>query len=130
MINRFGSVGRSSDTLRILAQKGKFNRILEDRLHKESNHFIMDVNVAVNEARFFTSGNELNGDGRIRFWEEVNEQLQLFDFKKLSLKPLKKDDKSPYYYPQRVPDFKRKTNFTQHRGQEYHDRRDFSYHGK
>ena len=51
----------------------------------------MDVNVAVNEARYFTANNELSGDGRVRYWEEIVEQIQLFDFKKLSLRPLHKD---------------------------------------
>ena len=94
MINWFGCTPhgtRGTEQLRLLAQKGKFNRVLEDLLAKEHNHFIMDVNVAVHEAKYFSANNELSGDGRVRYWEEIIEQIQLFDFKKLSLKPLRKD---------------------------------------
>ena len=104
MINRFGSTtkyDRSNAKLRALALKGKFNRILEDRLADEQSHYIMDVNMAVNDGQFFTPLNELNGDGRVRYWEEFIEQIKLFDFKQLTLKPLRKDTATRPEYNQR-----------------------------
>ena len=95
MISRYGGeAGRFNQTLKILAQKGKFNRILEDKLAEEQGHYIKDVNVAVNDGQFFMASNTLTGDGRVRYWQELIEQIKLFDFKKLSLKKLRKDDRS------------------------------------
>ena len=89
MINRFGS---RYDP--ILMQKGRFNRILEDLLADEKSHYLMDVNVAVNDSSYFNDKNELNTDGRVKYWSELVEQIKLFDLRKLSLKPLKKDSTS------------------------------------
>ena len=85
MINRFGTKFE-----RALSSKGRFNRVLEDILSDQSTHYLMDVNVAVNHGAYFTADNKLNAEGRIKYWKELIEQLKLFDFRKLSLKPLKK----------------------------------------
>ena len=66
MISRYG---RQFD--KTLSHKGKFNRILEDLLADFSSHYVMDVNVAVNDSAYFAQNNKLNADGRIRFWTEV-----------------------------------------------------------
>ena len=94
MINRFsdGHFKRNDPTLRALSQKGKFNCVLEDRLAAEQAHYIMDVNVVVNDGKYFNVSYQLNGDGRVAYWSEVNEQVQLFNFKRITLKPLRKID--------------------------------------
>ena len=90
MISRYG---QNPD--RILGQKGRFNRVLEDLLaDQDDSHHIMDVNVAINDSRFFTPNNQLNAAGEKRYWEELIEQLQLFDFNKLKLKPLRKEGRN------------------------------------
>ena len=92
MINRFGdgNFKKNDPMLRALSQKGKFNHVLEDRLTAEQAHYVMDVNMAVNDGKYFTAANQLNGDGRVAYWVEITEQIQLFDFRRITLKPLRK----------------------------------------
>ena len=121
MINRFGNELHTTLSIKALSNKGKFNRVLEDALADQSGHYVMDVNVAVNEGCYFTVDSQLNAAGRIKYWREVNEQVKLFDFRKLSLKPLKKTfevcrklplpDKPESHYLDRYHSSKYKKNF-------------------
>ena len=41
----------------------------------------------INEAIYFMKSNELNGEGRVRYWSKVNDAIRLFDIDKLTLEP-------------------------------------------
>ena len=55
-------------------------------------HFIIDPNPILRDAAYFTRSNDLNGDGRILFWKEVDECIRLFNMHKLKLMPRKGGD--------------------------------------
>ena len=64
----------------------KYNDILEETLVARKNHFIMNVQAAITST-YFDRSSHFTNQGKIKFWEEVNQQLQLFDQGKLELKP-------------------------------------------
>ena len=64
----------------------KFNKMLEQTLAQKDAHYIIDINEIMFEANYFSSGS-LNGAGRIRYWREIDNQIELFDYHRVSLKP-------------------------------------------
>ena len=72
--------------------KYKFNAELEEVLSQRGNHFIMDVQRAVSNVTDFNQFGDLSGPGRIRFWNEINRQLEMFIFKDISLCPLSRKE--------------------------------------
>ena len=56
-----------------------YNRAMEDIIAAKKAHFTIDVNNALQDAVYFTRLNELNDDGKHRFWLEVNDKLQQLD---------------------------------------------------
>ena len=68
--------------------RSKFNTALEDVLSDKSGHYIMDVNSRLNDSTFFTCDNELKGEGRVLFWQEVDAAIKEFDVNKLKLLPI------------------------------------------
>ena len=83
MINRLaGTSGLSS-------LRSKYNETLENQLSTKNNHFFMKVIAAMMDKNLFDSSNKLNHFyGRVCFWNEVDKQLELFDKRKLSLRPI------------------------------------------
>ena len=68
--------------------RSKFNTALEDVLSDKLGHYIMDVNSQLNDISFFNLDNELNGDGRVLFWQGVDAAIKEFDVNKLKLLPV------------------------------------------
>ena len=73
--------------------KFKFNSELKDVLSRRPNHFVMDVQRALANVTDFSQFGDLSGIGKLRFWNEFNRQLELFELKDISLKPVSKDEK-------------------------------------
>ena len=72
---------------KVLTLRSRFNNILEQLLFDRKHHYIMDVNGAVDSSNCFTSRNRLTAEGETCFWHEVDQQIEKFEYKKLSLKP-------------------------------------------
>ena len=71
---------------KILALHNKFNAQLEQLLSERRHHYIIDMDSRINNSCMFTNINELNGEGRIEFWKEIDDAIRLFDARRLSLK--------------------------------------------
>ena len=78
----------------IFSLRGKFNSILEERLHDgdADNHHIMSIDVDLNE--FDHQGN-LTSYGKSLFWREVHRALKKFDRDQIKLKPRKPGVQQP-----------------------------------
>ena len=74
---------------KVLTVRAKYNNTLESILADRSGHYVIDVNPILRDPAYFTGNNELNAEGRILFWKEVDECIHLFDRRKLTLKPRK-----------------------------------------
>ena len=85
---------RSSD--KVLTVRSKFNWMLETLLADRKHHYVIDVNPILRDHEYFNNLNDLNNDGLILFWKEIDECIRLFDKHKLSLRPQKteKDEKN------------------------------------
>ena len=74
----------------------KFNKMLDEVLTTKEGHYVLDVNAALNDEIYFHRNGTLNGIGEVRFWKEINHQLELFDQRRISLKPVsKRQNESP-----------------------------------
>ena len=81
MINRF-----NGEFDRHLTVRSKYNRGLELAMMEKRNHYIIDPNEGLNDPAYFTQLNDLNGDGRIKFWKILDNNLKDFDYQRKSLK--------------------------------------------
>ena len=57
--------------------------MLENELVDKANHYIIDVSQAlsVNE-NYFSAHSPLSGSGKVKFWKEIDVQLEQFDKRK------------------------------------------------
>ena len=62
--------------------------MLEDILGDRDSHFIMDIDDNLHDAGYFTLYNELNDYGFRQLWEEIDRNIEKFEKKCISLKPL------------------------------------------
>ena len=76
----------------LMAHRSKFNTVLEKHLAIHMNHYIMNINSAMQDTTFFDSKNRINSYGRAQFWLEIDQQIELFDKHKLSLRPASYDN--------------------------------------
>ena len=82
------------------------NNLLDELLLDKRHHYILDVDIF--DPALFTLENQLNANGKIRMWSEINEQIKPFDQYKVSLKP---DDRNDRRLGREAGDFNR----TKHR---------------
>ena len=84
----------SSD--KVLMVRSKFNWMLETLLVDRKHHYVIDINPILWDHEYFNNLNDLNNDGLILFWKEIDECIHLFDKHKLSLRLRKteKDEKN------------------------------------
>ena len=69
--------------------RSKFNKLLENALVDKHNHYILDVNQALSaNPGFFSSYGKLSGSGKVKFWQELDLQLEEFNNRKRSLRPI------------------------------------------
>ena len=73
---------------RTMTVRNRFNATLEVLLAEKNHHFLIDVEPSLDDAAYFTSQNELNADGRVCYWKEIDECIRLFEMDKLPLTPL------------------------------------------
>ena len=48
----------------------------------------MDVNAAMKDGAYFMLDGNLNGAGKVKFWKEIDFQIELFEARRLLLKPI------------------------------------------
>ena len=72
---------------KILTVRNKYNNTLEALLAESKNHYIVDINPILSGSKYFTQFNELNEDGRLLFWKELDECIKFYDKHKLTLIP-------------------------------------------
>ena len=81
-----------------LTVRSKYNAVLEELLAEHSLHHVIDPNPILRDAAYFNKLNNLNSEGSILFWKEIDECIKMFESsRKLTLKPRKdpnKDDRS------------------------------------
>ena len=66
---------------------------MEEMLSRKTDHYVMDVQRALSNITDFTQSGNLSGIGKIRFWNEINRQLEMFEFKDMELRPISKAEK-------------------------------------
>ena len=57
----------------------KYNKMMDKIFATKEGHYVLDVNAAFNDEVYFHSNISLNGIGAVRFWKEIDHQLELFD---------------------------------------------------
>ena len=90
---------RISSRERLYDYREMYNECLETLLAEKEEHYILDVNVHLQESGLFDSGDCLNAHGRKIFWIELDKGIERFDKKKVSLKPVKHEEKLPQEKP-------------------------------
>ena len=68
-------------------QVTKFNKMMDEMLIAKSGHYVIDINTVLPDLSYYHENGSLNGFGKVRFWAEVDYQIEMFDQRKLSLKP-------------------------------------------
>ena len=72
---------------KFLTIQRKFNTVLENLLADRKGHYLVDLHPALNDATLFIAPNNLNGDGMAVFWKELDDCIQMFEDKDLTLLP-------------------------------------------
>ena len=72
----------------LLAVHSKFNTILEELLVNRKNHYIIDVTKEVSHPINFSQNNNINERGMECFWEAIDRNIELFDYRKTELTPM------------------------------------------
>ena len=80
---------------KVLKVRNKFNTVLEKMLADRNNHYVIDPNPILRDASYFTRHNDLNAEGGILFWKEIDECIKLFESRKLPLRPRKDPENEP-----------------------------------
>ena len=70
-----------------LALRSLYNEKLHEELSVRINHHILAVNNAMSDINLYDAQNKLNGFGRVRFWNKVNNIIQSFDKGQIKLIP-------------------------------------------
>ena len=82
---------RVNDFSKLMSVHYKYNEALQEQVLKRVRYYSIDVEQEMMDAKLFDMANNLNGRGVIRFWKEIDKQIQLFDERKKTLKPTLKD---------------------------------------
>ena len=72
----------------ILSLRNKYNLAIEDILANKDQHYLMDITAELADHGYFDQFNKLNEHGKAQFWREVDNLIELFEKKKISLKPM------------------------------------------
>ena len=79
---------RTTNPSKELAVRSKFNTTLENILASKRHHYIVDVTNAMYKSDYFSQNNRITARGKNRFWVEVDQAIEDFDFQKRSLRPV------------------------------------------
>ena len=88
----------SNKTIRL---RSEYNEVSEEMIANKPGHFIIDVNQAMLDVLYFDASNKINDYGRVKFWTEIDQMIEKFERRLITLKPNR-------------PGFR--TNFAQRRG--------------
>ena len=81
-------INRVEVTARVLAVRNKFNQAMADMVADRKSHFILDPNSVVEDSSLISAiHGTLNAEGHIRYWKKIDELIEKFDYKEVSLKP-------------------------------------------
>ena len=86
------SLNRPSDTREDDRSKKIYNTNLENLIFDRYGHYIMHVNNKLDDSEYFNALNSLNARGKRRFWQSVDDNLEKFDFHRISLCPERKPE--------------------------------------
>ena len=85
----------------ILKMRGIFNELVNEIMAGKEQHYVMNVNRAMDDSNHFDQFNQINSYGITRFWQQVDYQLESFDKKRITLKPEQPDHQSTKQYHHR-----------------------------
>ena len=71
----------------LMACRKKYNAILDDILAQKRNHYVIDINDEMYHISHFLWSNTLNARGETRFWREIDQLLEAFDYNREKLLP-------------------------------------------
>ena len=74
------------ELVRVLKLRRKFNDTLDDLARNDNLMHIMSLST-LNEFLHFNTNGDLSANGQTDFWVEVNDQMKLFDYHQIELKP-------------------------------------------
>ena len=69
---------------RSLSVCNKFNNVLQDVIADKKNHHIIDLEDVVYDASYFRSRDDLNSDGNIKFWHDLDTAIKAFEIRQNS----------------------------------------------
>ena len=78
-------IKRLNKTSEVLTLRTKYNEALHDIVGNRTGHYIMDITRALAERNCCDQFNQLNGLGKSRYWNQIDQQLELFDKQKITL---------------------------------------------
>ena len=73
----------------LMQVRNTYNEVVEKAMVDRTNHYIIDLAEKMGAPTYFnkTAPFDLTGDGRMRYWKEIDFAIEQFDFQRLSLKP-------------------------------------------
>ena len=86
---------------RALTTRYRFNAALENQLAARKNHFVFDIGKAIADPGYFTMWNDLTGDGKSRYWCELDNSIQMFEYDKDPFKPKWEISMDPHKKPRK-----------------------------
>ena len=80
---------RVTDFTKLPSVRHKYIEALQEQIRKRTRHYIIDINESMMDTSLFDMANQLNGRGTVHFWNQIDDQIKSFDYRKISLKPPK-----------------------------------------
>ena len=89
-------INRINISDRVLAVRNCFNNAMEQALAGCSQHYVLDVSSALNDASYFSlSQKSLNATGQTRFWLKLDSEIENFESQPEKPKFCHEDTESP-----------------------------------
>ena len=82
------AINRLNGYSKMLAMRNKFNNIMESHLAGKVNHYVIDISDKLADRSYCDANNTLNGFGRQKYWQEIDRCIELFDKRRITLRPL------------------------------------------
>ena len=61
-------------------------------IYNRGGHYYLSANDKLNDAEYFNNANILNNRGKKRFWQTIDDKIEKFDYRRISLRPEHKLD--------------------------------------
>ena len=88
------TINRPEDLPIEKSSKDTYNAILENLIFDRNGHFILKVDQKLNDGEYFDALNSLNARGQKRFWQSIDDSLERFDYRRITLRP----ERDPRFY--------------------------------